>query len=73
MTPLPQWIQKNAWAIAITMIGVVISFAMYGYRLDVVEAKVESLQNDSLKNQILLAEIKKDIEYIRIEVTKLNR
>lgn len=68
-----EWIQRNAWSLAIAFIGIAVSFSLYGYRIDVVEKKVADLQTESTKNQILLEGIRKDIEYIRIEVTKLAK
>lgn len=65
------WIAKHGVTVAITVAGLIASFAVYGYRIDVVEKKVENLQNQTIQNQILLAEIKKDIEYIRIQVSKI--
>lgn len=71
MSRMNDWIARHAWPIGITLVGVIASFSLYGYRLDVVEKKVDTLQVDSVANQVLLAEIKKDIEYIRFQVTKL--
>jgi hypothetical protein len=64
------WLAKHAWPIAITIVGLAASFSLYGYRVDVLEKKVSALESDAIANQVLLAEIKKDIEFIKIQVTR---
>lgn len=71
-------VKKNVWAIAIGIITLVSSYAVYGHRIENLEKRadstnlaIESLNRAALQDQITLAEIKKDIEYIRLQVSRI--
>lgn len=72
------WLRQNAWPLIISVIGFAMMWGLYGYRLDQAEkaiqsntAQIEVLRGESTTNQVLLAQIQKDIEYIKIQVNKI--
>ena len=73
-----EWLQKNAWSLAIGAITLISTFTIYGYRLDSIEKQTElnradiiSIQQTNNQNAVALAQIQKDIEFIKFQLSKL--
>jgi hypothetical protein len=73
-----EWLKQNAWAIAIALMTVVTTFALYGYRLDSLESQVmdsqrsiKTLAESNVTLQITLAKIQTDIEYIKLRLDRI--
>lgn len=73
-----EWLLENSWSLLIAAATVVSTWAVIRHRIDALEQNYEKLEEDvaglkstNTQNQIILAEIKKDIEYIRLQVSKL--
>lgn len=70
---MDDFLKRNAASLIIAVLGVVASFAVYGYRIESLESRVDTLQATTLESQITLEGIKKDIEYIRLQVDRIVR
>lgn len=75
---MSDWIQKNGVSIAIALTSLVSTYAVYGYRLQALEARVDrqgtaitDVRNSTQDTQIALARIQTDIEYIKVQLNKL--
>lgn len=64
------WLLKN-WQFAAAIATVVAAFSLLQYRVNVHDGQITTLQAQSQNNQIVLAQIQKDIEYIKLQVSKL--
>ena len=69
---------KNLWAVVIALVTVVSTYSLYGYRISILEqninqtnARLEAAVGASVQNQITLAEIQKDIEYIKLQFNRV--
>lgn len=74
------WFKKNAWVLIVTAAGIVSSYAVYGYKISQLEQQVNFnqqqihvLQSSNTDQLITLAEIKKDLEYMKVEISKISR
>lgn len=72
------WLRHNVWTLAIAAAGIVATFAVGNYRIDVLEKEVAddqqavaALNDTNVQVQVTLAKIQTDIEYIKTYVTKL--
>ena len=72
------WLKQHAWALVIAGATIASTFVLYGYRLDALEAQIMNSQSDirqlsdtNTQLQIGLAKIQTDIEYIKVQITKL--
>ncbi len=63
------WFKQNSWSLIIGLLTLASSYAAYGWRIAQLEAHVVALNSQSVQTQVLLAEIQKDIEYIKLEIT----
>lgn len=77
---LADFFAKNALSIIIALVGVISSYAIYGYKLTAVEDQVkESKQDIAALNaqqvdvQVQLAQIATDIQYIKINIDRILR
>lgn len=77
---MSDWLQKNAVSIAIALTTLISTYAVYGYRLSAVEARqdrqgtaISSLQDNNTKTLITLTAIQKDIEYIKVQLSKISQ
>lgn len=75
---MTNWIKDNGFSVLIAIITMVSTYAVYGYRLTALEARVDrqgtaimGIQNTTVDTQISLARIQTDIEYIKVQVNKL--
>lgn len=75
---MQDWLKQNWWGLAIAATTLISTYTLYGYRLDNLEKRsdmqlnrIQTLESTNLTNVIALAQIQKDIEYIRKQVDKL--
>lgn len=75
---MTDFIQKNAWAIAIGLITLVSTYSLYGYRINELEAQVISAQQtvDTMDEvlvqlQISTAKIETDVKHISTDIDYL--
>lgn len=75
---MTDWLQKNGVSIAIALATLVSTYAVYGYRLQALEDRVDrqgtaitDIRNSTQDTQIALARIQTDIEYIKVQLNKL--
>lgn len=73
------WIKDNAISIAIALVTMVSTYAVYGYRLSAVEARqdrqgtaIVALQDSSNQTNVALARIQTDIEYIKTQLQQIS-
>lgn len=74
-----EWLTKNSWAIMVLVGTMVVSYTLYGARVDALEKRVEGqeeviegFRNLENANQVTLAKMQKDIEYIKIKVNEIS-
>jgi hypothetical protein len=72
------WIKANLTTILITLVGVVGTFQLYGYRIDSMEkdqveleARVGALETQQNDVRVQLAQIATDIQYIKLNLERL--
>lgn len=76
------WIMKNGLSIGIAVVGIIATYsintALYGYRLNTVEARqdrqgaaITTLQDKQTDTLVALAKIQTDIDYIKIQLNKI--
>lgn len=72
------WLQKNAISLVIGLTTLISTYAVYGYRLQALEDRVDrqgtaitDIRNSTVDTQISLAKIQTDIEYIKIQLNRL--
>ena len=81
-TPEKSWIseflERNAWALALIAASLIAQWTIFSYRLttdekrlDAQAAKIQLIQDGQNQTAVTLAGIQKDIEYIRLKVDKL--
>jgi len=75
-----EWLKQNGWALIIAGATLVSTFSLYGYRITNLELQVKNNQeaitklNDTNNTvQISLAKIQTDIEYIKVQITKITK
>lgn len=75
---MTEWLRQNGWALIIAVFTIASTFSLYGYRIDQIEARqnrqeasIEVLQARANDVNVALAKIQIDIEYIKVQVTKL--
>ncbi len=75
---MSEWLQKNGVSIAIALTTLISTYAVYGYRLEALEARVDrqgttinDIRNSNVDTQVALAKIQTDIEYIKVQLNKL--
>lgn len=79
---MTEWLQKNGFAIAIALLGVVstysINTALYGYRLTAVEQRqdrqgtaIMALQTGDTTTQVALAKIQTQLQFIQDQIAKV--
>lgn len=77
-----QWLKDNGWAIAISFIALASSFSLYGYRISALETRAtvdehastklsQTVDDTNLQTQVSLAKIQTDIEYIKMQLSKI--
>lgn len=78
LTNMNDWLKSNAVSIAIALITLVSTYAVYGYRLSAVESRqdrqgtaIAALQQQNTDTLIKLAQIQKDIDYIKVQIDKI--
>jgi hypothetical protein len=71
------WIKQHSWPLIIAGATMVSTYSLYGYRITALEEQVDAnstsisqLRESGAETQVLLAEIKKDIEYIKLQVSR---
>lgn len=74
------WIRKNVWVLIVTAAGIVSSYAVYGYKVsdlqnqvDFTRQQVTLLQNSNTEQLVTLAQIQKDIEYMKLQLTQISQ
>lgn len=72
------WLQKNAISLIIAATTLVSTYAVYGYRLSALEARldrqgtaIQTLQNTNTDTLVALARIQTDISYIKMQLNKI--
>lgn len=72
------WLKDNGVSLLIALTTFISTYAVYGYRLSALEARVDrqgtaisAIQNTTVDTQISLAKIQTDIEYIKIQLNKI--
>ena len=75
---LNDFFAKNALSIIIAVVGVISSYAIYGYKLTALEAQVvenketiAELENQNVDVQVQLAQIATDIQYIKANIERI--
>lgn len=75
---MSEWLKNNAWALIIAVATVVSTYSLYGYRISefekrmvAEEVRVDNLESANNQAAITLAQIQKDIEYIRMRIDRL--
>lgn len=73
------WLKENAITLIITCVGLVSSFAIYGYRIDALEKRADAtdqqiatLVSGSVSTQVALAQINTKLEYISAQLDKIS-
>lgn len=76
---IPDFIQKNAWGIAIAGITLVSTYTLYGYRISALEAQTKEMQSTintssavEIQIQLSLVKLQTDMTYVKKAVEKLN-
>lgn len=74
------WLRQNAWALIIAGVTMVSVFTTLGQRVTTLEAQaatqqksITKLSDTNLQVQVSLAKISTDIEYIKVQVDRLNK
>lgn len=74
------WLRDNGWSIIIAIVGVSSTFLLYGFRLEalekeVTEQRIDIVRIDTQQNAInvQLAEIARDIQYIKVNIEEINQ
>lgn len=74
------WLKNNSWAIIIAVVALAGSYSVSNYKITALETrlrqdekKIDSISGIELTNQITLAEIKKDIEYIKLQISLIPK
>lgn len=77
---MSEWIKNNLWSIIITVVGVAVTFSLYGYRIDNLEkdvaearAQIQVLNTQQTQVQVQLAQIGTDVLYIKASLDRLLR
>ena len=77
---MENWLKNNWWSLLIALVTVVSTWAVYGYKLNLFEKILESnttrihtLEMSDSDFKVTLAEIKKDIDYIKVGIDKLTQ
>ncbi len=65
------WLTKN-WQFAAAIAACLTAFSLLQYRVNVHETQIEALQLQTQGNLIVLAQIQKDIEFIKLQVSKIQ-
>lgn len=72
------WLAKNLWSLIIAFAVVISTYSLYGYRLDVLEQRIQSTENrlqviddTAVQTQISLARIEVDIAYIKQQLNRI--
>lgn len=68
---MESWLTKN-WQFAAAIAACLTAFSLLQYRVNVQEGQIEVLQEQAQSNQIVLAQIQKDIEFIKLQVSKIQ-
>ena len=78
MNPILELLQKNAWPILIAIIGLIVSYTMIDARVSQLErdvaqdkAAIELIKSSNNQTAIDIAQIQKDIEYIRLQLNRV--
>lgn len=77
---MADWLKQNGWGLIIAGCTLASTFALYGYRIDRLETQVDAnamaiakLNDTNTSVQVALAKIQTDIEYIKVQVSKITR
>ena len=75
---LNDFFAKNALSIIIAVVGVISSYAIYGYKLTALEDQVKEnkeviadLESQQVDVQVQLAQIAVDIQYIKVNIDRI--
>lgn len=75
---LMEFLTRNAWALGLVASSLVAQWAILGYRIEANEQRVGVLENRigvveeaTNRNDVALASIQKDIEYIRLKLDRI--
>lgn len=75
---MQNWLKDNGVSLLIALTTFASTYAVYGYRLGALEARVDrqgtaisAIQNTTVDTQISLAKIQTDIEYIKVQLNKI--
>lgn len=78
MSFVNEFLNKNLWAILVLSVSLIISYTIYGTRISALEERVYAQEEIiagfraiEQANQITLAKMQKDIEFIKIKVDNL--
>lgn len=72
---MTDWIKNNIWAISISLITIVSTYAIYGYRITQLEARAQELETDiEVIHEITtnLAVIKEKTENIEADIKEMK-
>ncbi len=79
LTNMNSWIKDNAVSIAIALVTMVSTYAIYGYRIGALEVQAQQMQETintsnqvEVQIQISLAHLQSDTQYIKEQVTAIS-
>jgi hypothetical protein len=71
MSAMESWLTKN-WQFVAAVAACITAFSLLQYRVNVHEGQIEVLQQQAQSSLIVLAQIQKDIEFIKLQVSKIE-
>lgn len=75
---MSDWLAKNFWSILIALLSITSTYAIYGYKITVLENTIASQDNrihiietTNIQTAVDIAKIQKDIEYMRYQLDRI--
>lgn len=75
---MSDWLRNNSWALIMIVVSLVASYSVASYKIGELEKKIEdnsirlsAVEASETNYRVTVAQIQKDIEFIRYQLSKL--
>lgn len=76
---MTEWLKNNLWSLVIAIVTMTSMYTLYGAQISDLQRRtqnnadaIKTVQAQENTNNVILAEIQKDIEYIKVELNRIE-